>query len=195
MHVRSFIIKNPSSWVPCGMLRGTQLSLMKHLVMDPSNFMHNTGAPDFNKLATHVVEAGHTKDGVTVEQVAASMKEGFRQEHRVAETHGNDAAVVSFPPWPAAPTGGLRVSRTLLEHLQIMEKHMQAKESRHQPSPELLQQVATAGYAAALAAARQDAYEQGLRDRTATAGPSTGVCLHRSTEHDLELSVGKRWEH
>jgi len=40
-----------------------------------------------------------------VEQIGATMRAGYKAKHRSAEAHGNDTAVINFPPNPAVPTG------------------------------------------------------------------------------------------
>jgi len=135
-----------------------------------------TGGPDFDELASSVVEAGLVREGVTVEQVAATLRGAFRAAHRSAETHDDDTAALSFPPCSAAPTGGYAVTLTMVNFLRKMCQEMQDRENKLRPSPELLQLVATAGYEAALGASMQAGYQQAMREFQRTGDvPQTGM--------------------
>jgi hypothetical protein len=63
------------------------------------------GAPNFEELASFVVQAGQALPDVSVEQIGATMRAGYKAKHRSAEAHGNDTAVINFPFNPAVPTG------------------------------------------------------------------------------------------
>jgi hypothetical protein len=63
------------------------------------------GALNFGKLASFVVQASQALPDVSVEQIGATMRAGYKAKHRSAEAHGNDTAVINSPPNPAVPTG------------------------------------------------------------------------------------------
>lgn len=130
------------------------------------------------------------KEGATAQQLVAALHQGFAascSSPPVPESHGNDTAVVVFPPCKEAPTGGGKVPAPLAKKIEELTKSLEEEENRQVLPPERVQQLMTGSYGAALAAAKQEGYDQ------ARAEHGTGMCL--SSLPSISCLFKRSWLH
>uniref|UniRef100_A0A7S3VJ97 Uncharacterized protein n=1 Tax=Dunaliella tertiolecta TaxID=3047 RepID=A0A7S3VJ97_DUNTE len=148
-----------------------------------------TRFPNFEEMATAVLEKGQAKEGVTQEQLASTMRDACKGMYQGKhDAHGSDVSVVNFPLSNGAPIGFGVVNKEVVQQVERFTKVMgdQSRQQAHPVSAEVLQKVTTQGYAAALSAAMEDGYRRGLRAAGSHEGgrqpPTGGPCAEVHTQ-------------